>query len=188
MHLIVGLGNPGKEYKLTRHNIGFMVLDRLLEKLSPRSISKASFNGELYRAGDTFLLKPLTFMNRSGISVAAVANFYKIPLENIIVIHDDLDLSLGALRFKQGGSSGGHNGLKSIDSHIGSNYLRERFGIGRPLEKKDVVKFVLSSFTQKELTCIAPIIDRAAKAALALTKESLNDVRQKYSLKGVECS
>ncbi len=187
MHLIVGLGNPGAKYAKNRHNIGFMVVDRLIDRLDPLSISKREFKGELYKAGDILLLKPLTFMNLSGQSVAAVKNFYKIDIGDIIVIHDDLDLGLGALRFKRGGSSGGHNGLKSIDQMVGQEYIRIRFGIGRPERKEQVISYVLSDFTQKELECIEPSIQKAADAALALTKEPLEKVRAEYSQKPLNC-
>ncbi|MRI58399.1 MAG: aminoacyl-tRNA hydrolase [Epsilonproteobacteria bacterium] len=185
MYLIVGLGNPGQQYAKTRHNVGFMVVDRLIDRLAPSPISKASFQGELYRSSNILLLKPQTFMNLSGRSVAAVKNFYKI--DNIIVIHDDLDLGLGALRFKIGGSSGGHNGLKSLDQYIGSDYVRVRFGIGRPTNKEDVVKYVLSDFTPKELECIEPAIERAADASLELTKKDLEEVRATYTQKALSC-
>lgn len=187
MHLIVGLGNPGERYRLTRHNIGFLVLDRLIDQLSPTSINKSAFKGELYKSKDLLLLKPMTFMNASGLSVAAVKNFYKISTQNVIVIHDDLDLALGALRIKRGGGHGGHNGLKSIDEHIGKEYLRVRFGIGRPPSKSEVVSYVLSNFTQKELECIEPVIQKAADAALALTHEPLQMVQNRYHQKGVAC-
>jgi len=187
MHLIVGLGNPGERYQLTRHNIGFLVVDRLIEDLSPTPIKKNAFKGELFKSGDILLLKPTTFMNLSGESVAAVKNFYKIDLNNIIVIHDDLDLALGALRIKRGGGHGGHNGLKSIDAHIGKEYIRIRFGIGRPPAKEEVVSYVLSNFTEKELACIEPVIEKAAGAALALTKEPLEKVQSRYGQKGVAC-
>jgi PTH1 family peptidyl-tRNA hydrolase len=187
MHLIAGLGNPGEQYRLTRHNVGFMVVERLIGELNPTPVKKSAFKGELYKAGDILLLKPLTYMNRSGESVAAVKNFYKIDTPNIIVIHDDLDLPLGALRFKRGGGHGGHNGLRSIDAHIGSEYLRVRFGIGRPERKEDVVRYVLSPFSQKELACIEPVIDLAAKAALELARKDLEEVRSRYTQKGVVC-
>ena len=187
MHLIVGLGNPAKEYALNRHNVGFMVVDELIHSLNPSTIHKSSFKGELYRQQEIFLLKPLTYMNRSGESVAAVRNFYKIPIENIIVIHDDLDLGLGALRFKRGGSSGGHNGLRSIDSCIGQDYLRVRFGIGRPSSKEDVIKYVLGDFSKEEYACIAPVIKKAADATLALCKNTLEFVRSYYSQKPLKC-
>ncbi len=187
MHLLVGLGNPGAKYAKNRHNVGFMVIDALIDRLAPASISKASFEGELYKVGSIFLLKPQTYMNLSGRSVAAVKNFYKIENHHIIVIHDDLDLGLGALRFKIGGSSGGHNGLKSIDSSIGSDYLRVRFGIGRPERKEEVIRYVLSDFSPKELECIEPAIQKAAEAAIALTQKGLEEVRNRYSQKALKC-
>ena len=187
MHLIVGLGNPGDRYAKNRHNVGFMVIDALVDRLGPAKISKKEFQGELYKSSNILLLKPQTFMNLSGQSVAAVKNFYKIDSDNIIVIHDDLDLGLGALRFKRGGSSGGHNGLKSIDQHIGSDYIRIRFGIGRPERKEDVVRYVLSDFTPKELECIQPAIQKAGDAALELTKKSLEEVRARYTQKALNC-
>ena len=188
MYLIVGLGNPGEQYWLNRHNIGFMVVDRLIDRLHPNPINKKEFQGELYKTSSILLLKPTTYMNLSGKSVQAVKNFYKVDIRNIIVIHDDLDLGLGALRFKQGGSHGGHNGLKSLDEHIGREYIRIRFGIGRPQSKEEVVRYVLSDFSDKELECIEPIIEKAADAALALTKSSLDEVRSKFSQKAINCS
>ena len=188
MYLIVGLGNPGKQYEKNRHNVGFMVVDELIRRLNPSPIQKSSFQGLLFKSGDTLLLKPQTYMNLSGKSVQAVKNFYKIQNEHIIVIHDDLDLGLGALRFKRGGSSGGHNGLKSIDEHIGSDYLRVRFGIGRPKHKSEVISYVLSDFTPKELACIRPRIEIASEAAIALCKEDLESVRSRYSRKPLICS
>ncbi len=187
MHLIVGLGNPGAKYANNRHNVGFMVVDEILSQIEAIKISKSSFKGELFRFNTIFLLKPATYMNRSGESVAAVKNFYKIPIENIIVIHDDLDLALGVLRFKRGGSSGGHNGLKSIDAAIGNEYVRVRFGIGRPSTKEEVIGYVLSDFSKEEFVCIKPVIKRAAKAALALTKHPLEYVKANYSQKALPC-
>jgi PTH1 family peptidyl-tRNA hydrolase len=124
MKLIVGLGNPGREYTKNRHNIGFMVIDELISRLGASSISKTSFKGELYKAGDTLLLKPQTYMNLSGESVQAVYHFYDIELDNIVVIHDDLDLAFGAIRVKKGGGHGGHNGLRSIDKHITPGFYK----------------------------------------------------------------
>ena len=187
MHLIVGLGNPGEKYAKNRHNIGFMVVDRLIDRLSPIPQSKSSFKGELYKAGEILLLKPLTFMNLSGESVAAVKNFYKIENEHIIFIHDDFDLCLGAVRIKRGGSHGGHNGLKSIDAHIGADYIRVRFGIGRPEHKSQVISYVLSDFTPKELECIGPRIETAAEAALELIRKPLEEVRSRFSRKPLSC-
>lgn len=129
MILIVGLGNPGDEYKNTRHNVGFMLIDELVSDGFDTVGGSSKFKGELYKKGSLLLLKPQTFMNLSGNSVKAVKDFYK-P-ERIIVIHDDIDLKFGAMKFKFGGSSGGHNGIKSIDNLIGNEYERVRIGVGR---------------------------------------------------------
>jgi PTH1 family peptidyl-tRNA hydrolase len=183
MWLIVGLGNPGPENERTRHNIGFLVVDRRVEETGGRSLSSSSFHGELYKAANTLFLKPTTFMNRSGISVQAVKNFYKIELENIVVVHDDLDLPFGAVRFKRGGGSGGHNGLKSLDAMVGCDYLRVRMGIGKPAYKSQVVHYVLHDFTPEESGVLPRWIDHGAKAALELTRHPLDWVASRYSVK-----
>ncbi len=186
MTLFVGLGNPGPTYEMTRHNIGWRVIDKLVAELSARNISKASFYGELYRQGDLFFLKPTTFMNLSGKSVLAVKQFFKIDTEDIIVIHDDIDLQFGAVRFKKGGGDGGHNGLKSIDSSIGKEYYRIRIGVGKPEHKGQVADYVLHPFDSEEEAKIEALIDHTAKAAIALTKEPFEEVRTHYSLKSIE--
>jgi PTH1 family peptidyl-tRNA hydrolase len=183
MNLIVGLGNPGDKYKLTRHNIGFMLVDNLINKLNPTKVSKSSFKGELYKSGNILLLKPTTFMNLSGESVIAVQNFYKC--DDIIVIHDDLDLKFGGMKFKRGGSSGGHNGLKSIDSHYGSEYLRVRLGIGKPPTKDQVVKHVLEDFRKEEFEAMQQFLSRAEDATFELLKDDLKNVATKYSQKEI---
>lgn len=184
MTLIAGLGNPGSEYANTRHNIGFMVIDAILDELSCEKISNTKFKGELYKKGSLFFLKPATFMNLSGQSVLAVKNFYKI--DRIIVVYDDLDLKLGRLRFKNGGSSGGHNGIKSIDECIGSNYDRVRVGIGSEL-KKDTVNFVLGKFATNEVECVKKVVSVAKDAVLEFINEDIDKISQKYSSKKGIC-
>lgn len=178
MILIVGLGNPGGKYENTRHNAGFMVIDRLL---SPQAIkiSNEKFQGELYKIGSLLLLKPQTFMNLSGKSVQAVANFYK-P-ERIIVIHDDLDLAFGAMKFKIGGSSGGHNGIKSIDSLIGNEYERVRIGIGRG--KFDTINFVLGKFSEDEREILDETLNYAKNAIEFLIKNDIDETARKFNRK-----
>jgi len=183
MWLIVGLGNPGNEYEYTRHNIGFLIIDHLIDQTEARSLSSSSFHGELFKSANWLFLKPTTFMNRSGISAQAVKQFYKIELDNIIVIHDDLDLPFGALRFKQGGGNGGHNGLKSIDEMIGRDYKRVRLGIGKPTYKSQVADYVLNPFNNEERQHLKQWIESAAKAVLELTKHPLNIVSSKYTIK-----
>ena len=186
MILFVGLGNPEDRYKNTRHNIGFRVIDKLVDDSNARDISKSSFNGKLYRTSNSLFLKPTTYMNLSGKSVIAVKNFFKIDLEDIIVIHDDIDLPFGAVRFKRGGGHGGHNGLRSIDALVGKEYLRVRVGVGKPEYKSQVADYVLGDFSEDESRYLDALIEYVAKATKALSKSSLNEVKSNYTLKSVE--
>ena len=183
MLLIVGLGNPGSGYENTRHNIGFKVIDKLVDDLGARDVSKNSFYGKLFKTSNILFLKPMTYMNLSGKSVLAVKQFYKIDLEDIIVIHDDIDLPFTALRFKNGGGHGGHNGLKSIDSSIGKEYNRVRMGIGRPEHRSQVVDFVLHDFFDEEAKKLDGWIEHTATAVRELEHGSLDEVKSRYSLK-----
>lgn len=180
MTLIAGLGNIGKEYENTRHNIGFMLIDLILKDGGYSDVSSAKFQGELYKNGSLLLLKPSTYMNSSGKSLKAVNDFYK-P-NHIIVIHDDLDIAFGAMRFKNGGSSGGHNGIKSIDSLIGNNYDRVRIGIGR--SDKSVIDYVLGKFDSSELEKLDGILSHAKEAVLALANSNdISAISSKFTLK-----
>ena len=179
--LIVGLGNPGPNYEKTRHNIGFMVIDELVRRQNAQKLSSSNFNGELFKFSNHFLLKPLTFMNLSGDSVVAVKKFYKI--EDVVVIHDDLDLPFGTLRFKKGGGHGGHNGLKSTDERISREYARVRMGIGKPEHKGEVSSYVLGNFNQDENEHLSDWIYHTCKAVEFLLENSLEDVSSKYTIK-----
>ncbi|NLM98995.1 MAG: aminoacyl-tRNA hydrolase [Campylobacteraceae bacterium] len=181
MILVVGLGNPTFRYSKTRHNVGFWVIDKLIEKVQTQTINKPQFQGELYKSSEFLFLKPQTYMNNSGVSVRAVASYFKI--ESIVVIHDDLDLPVGSLRFKTSGGHGGHNGLKSIDAHCGSEYFRVRIGIDKPSFKDDVVKHVLEPFRQDELEVVLEVVDRATDAVLALTKMTKAEIGSTFTLK-----
>lgn len=183
MHLIVGLGNIGDKYHLTRHNVGFLVIDEILKNLSTTNINKSNFKADVYKSGYNLYVKPNTFMNLSGDAVVAIKEYYKIELENIIVIHDDLDLPFGTVKFKVGGGHGGHNGLKSIDSHIGKDYIRVRIGIGKPEDKSQVVNYVLSNFSKEELNKLKDIITHTISAIEALKSEAVDDVKSKFTLK-----
>ncbi|HHH19482.1 MAG TPA: aminoacyl-tRNA hydrolase [Campylobacterales bacterium] len=183
MLLIVGLGNPGVKYEHTRHNIGFKVIDTMVADCGARDISKSSFYGELYKSNDILLLKPTTFMNLSGKSVLAVKNFYKIEMDNIIVIHDDIDLPFSALRFKKGGGHGGHNGLRSIDGAIGKEYYRVRMGVDKPEHKSQVADYVLHDFSSEEQQILGEWIEHTASAIEALGEQTLEEVKSRYSLK-----
>ena len=180
MTLIAGLGNIGKEYENTRHNVGFMLIDLILKDGGYSDVSSAKFQGELYKNGSLLLLKPSTYMNSSGKSLKAVNDFYK-P-NHIIVIHDDLDIAFGAMRFKNGGSSGGHNGIKSIDSLIGNNYDRVRIGIGRSY--KSIIDYVLGKFDASELEKLDGILSHAKEAVLALANSNdISAISSKFTLK-----
>ena len=186
MILVVGLGNPTQAYANTRHNIGFMVIDALIAGQPVTSIAKPQFRGELYKSSKTLFLKPMTYMNLSGESVRAVCDYYK-P-EQVVVVHDDLDLALGVVRFKTGGGHGGHNGLKSIDAHIGSDYFRVRLGIGKPEDKAEVVSHVLQPFRLLERPCLEKVIAHATEAICALEKESVESITATFTCKKGLCA
>lgn len=169
MLLIIGLGNPGKEYEMTRHNCGFMVIDALQKKLQVecnQNKFKGLYGKTKYKGEDVILLKPQTYMNNSGESVQQFMNFFKISVDDILVVYDDLDMPVGKLRLRTSGSAGGHNGIKSIISHVGGqNFKRIRVGIDRhPYQK--VVDYVLSRFSKEETPFIEEGVDRATKAVL----------------------
>lgn len=181
MTLVVGLGNPDLKYKNNRHNVGFMLIDKLIDELNTTDISKPQFRGILHKSRDILLLKPHTYMNLSGQSVRAVCDYYK-P-EKVIVAHDDLDLPFGSLRYKLGGGHGGHNGLKSIDANIGKDYFRVRIGISKPQDKSKIASYVLSDFSKDELLKLDSILDVALKAVKELINEELSTICQRYTLK-----
>jgi PTH1 family peptidyl-tRNA hydrolase len=182
---MVGLGNPTDKYKNNRHNIGFMVIDKLLNDHNHSNITKSQFQGELFKIKNLLLLKPQTYMNLSGDSVASVISYYK-P-NQIIVIHDELDVAFGEIRFKNGGGHGGHNGLRSIDGHIGKEYDRIRLGIGRPEHKSEVTSHVLSNFSKDEQSCLKIVIDKACQIALDLAENDIKSINQKHSSKKSYC-
>lgn len=186
-YLIVGLGNPGRQYEGNRHNVGFMAVDALARKwkfTGPQN----KFNAEVFSGSvngqKIILLKPQTYMNESGRSVQPAAAFYKIPLDQVLVIHDELDLLPGQIRIKKGGGAGGHNGLRSIDQICGSpDYHRLRFGIGHPGRKEMVHSYVLSDFTADELTIIDPLLATLAEIAPMLAPLNGAGVQNKMALK-----
>ena len=167
MKLIVGLGNPGKEYENTRHNVGFMTMDRLADVLNV-SIDHAKLKGEYvkmkYHGEDVILLKPMTYMNNSGESVIQVMNYFKIDVSDLLVIYDDMDMPTGKLRLRESGSAGGHNGMKSIIAHVGTqSFKRIRVGIDKHPRIK-VIDYVLGRFTKEEQPLIDEGIENAVKA------------------------
>ena len=161
MYLLVGLGNPGSDYAGNRHNIGFMAVDGIHRHYSFQPF-RTKFHGEVAEgsiAGDkVFILKPTTYMNESGRSVAELVRFYKIETGNVIVLHDELDLSPGKIQVKKGGGLAGHNGLKSIADHIGIDFYRVRIGIGHPGEKSRVTGHVLNDFSQSDQQWLDPLL------------------------------
>ena len=167
MFLHVGLGNPGSEHKLDRHNVGFMAIDHILNFYRINDTLKKKFNGHYYKLsqknGTIFFLKPQTFMNESGRAVREASNFYKIGPGRIIVFHDELDLPFGQVRIKKGGGHAGHNGLKSIDENIGTDYFRIRIGISHPGEKEKVTGHVLGDLSKEDAETLQKILTSIAE-------------------------
>ncbi|WP_449538331.1 aminoacyl-tRNA hydrolase [Ferdinandcohnia sp. Marseille-Q9671] len=169
MKLIVGLGNPGRQYEDTRHNVGFKVIDELSIRLQI-SLDKAKFNGVfgqgLVRGEKVLLLKPLTYMNLSGESIRPIMDYYDIVVDDILVVYDELDLPVGRIRLREKGSAGGHNGMKSIIQHIGTQeFKRIRIGIDRPKNGMKITDYVLGRFQEEESLGIKEAIQRSADAA-----------------------
>lgn len=163
--LIVGLGNPGSEYADNRHNLGFWFVERLASDLKVSVAPQGKFFGVVARVGELSLLQPTTFMNRSGQSVAALARFYKLMPEEILVVHDDLDLQPGGIRLKKGGGNGGHNGLRDIQAHLSTpDFWRLRVGIGHPGERSEVINYVLQAPHREERELIDQALDRCLLA------------------------
>lgn len=163
MKLVVGLGNPGKKYSKTKHNIGFISIDHYVDSNKVKLKKERKFNGKSLKIGDLVLLKPHTFMNNSGLSIKAVMDYYDIDIKDILVIYDDLDLPLGKTRLREKGSAGGHNGIKSIISHLKTEeFRRVRVGIDKnPLiETKN---YVLSSFSKKEIEIMDPVYSKISE-------------------------
>lgn len=184
--LIVGLGNPGPEYAKTRHNCGFRALDILAGKLNCR-VDKGKFQGLYnqvsYKDNKLYLLKPQTFMNLSGQSVKQLASFFHIPPQNIIVMFDDISLEPGRLRIRSDGSAGGHNGIKSIISCIGSqDFPRVKIGVGaKPHPDYDLANWVLSNFTASEEKDLSSALERAADAALCIIDRGVPETANRYN-------
>ena len=187
MKLVVGLGNKGREYENTRHNMGFMLVDRYLQYKNITDKFKEKFNAIYIETTinneKVIFIKPMTYMNNSGIAVRAFVDFYKLNSEDILVISDDLDLDLGKFRLRRNGSSGGHNGLKSIISHLGTdNFKRLRIGISN--DKDDVINYVLSKFSKKELNEIDIMFDTLVDVLDDYFVMDFTSLMSKYNRKG----
>ncbi len=183
--LLIGLGNPGREYRNNRHNFGFMLIDRLIVRLDARGMklqSNAIVTDALYENRKLILAKPQTYMNLSGHSVQGLARFYKLPLEKILVAHDDLDLPFGTIRMRPGGGAGGQKGVASTIEHLGSqDFARLRLGIGRPPGRMDPKDYVLQDFSKEDMKLLFEILDRAAEAALTFVTEGLDKAMNKFN-------
>ena len=183
MYIIAGLGNPGREYTGTRHNVGYEALDCLADKWDVK-LNKLKFNsvyGETSVNGEkVMLVKPVTYMNNSGVAIDEIMKFYKIPVENLIVIYDDIDIPVGTLRIRPHGSSGTHNGMRSIVQHVGSDFPRIRIGIGRNPDM-DLADYVLQKFSSLERDVIKAIQEKAADAAKEIIENDVDMAMQKYN-------
>jgi len=184
-YLLIGLGNPGREYRDSRHNVGFMLVDRIAIRLDARGMkvqSKAIVTTAMYEDRKLILAKPQTYMNLSGQSVQGLIHFYKLPLANVLIAYDDLDIPFGTIRIRPGGGPGGQRGMASTIEHIGTNdFPRLRIGIGRPPGKMDPAAYILQDFTRAEMKILSEILDRAADAALEFVLNGLDKAMNKYN-------
>ena len=187
MFLIVGLGNPGKKYSLSRHNVGFMVIDEIAKR-HEIGVKKRGFNSlyceSIINQKKIILLKPQTFMNLSGKAVFEAVSFYKISTSDVLVVHDEIDFPTGTMQIKFDGGSAGHRGIDSIISHLGrSDFIRIRIGVGKPTDKPKVVRYVLSEFERSEIKMIKGMIERAADAVAETILNGLEKAMNKFNKK-----
>ncbi len=185
MYIIAGLGNPDKKYEGTRHNAGFEAVDKLADKLGVK-ISEKKFKGLCQTVslnGDKYLLlKPLTYMNNSGESIRAAADFYKIAPENIIILYDDINFECGRMRIRGSGSAGGHNGMKSIIAHLGSDkFPRVRIGVGGLSENEDMISHVLGKYNKKDREVMDRAYEAAAEAALCIAEKGFEEAMNQFN-------
>ena len=183
-YLIIGLGNPGQKYQDTRHNIGFNLIDTLLDSDSMSIKFKSLYSKIEINKNPIHIIKPQTFMNESGVAVNEVSKFFKIKQENIIVVYDDLDLPIGNLKIKVGGGSAGHNGIKSIEKYIETNkIIKIRIGIGKPVNKSQINSHVLSKFTQNENILLKPILEKFEQIIEDIVLEGISFAMNKFNSK-----
>lgn len=191
MKIFVGLGNLGSEYANTKHNVGFMLADKIFAELGANSW-RNNFNAQVaesfYNGEKILLVKPQTFMNLSGEAVAPIMNFYKVPIENLIVAHDDMDLPVGMIRLRPKGSGGGHRGIDSIIKNLGGekNFPRVRIGIGRPPENWSVNNHVLSNFNAEDMQKISAAIENLIPATLCIFNEGIDIAMNKFNPRKVK--
>ena len=184
-YLIIGLGNPGREYRDNRHNVGFMLIDRLIVRLNARGMklqSKAIVTSAMYEEHKLILGKPQTFMNLSGGSVQGLLNFYKIPLSNFMIVSDDLDIPFGTIRIRASGGAGGQRGVASTIERLGTkDFPRIRIGIGRPPGRMDPADYVLQNIPRDEMSLLSDVLNHAADAVLAFVKDGLNKSMNQFN-------
>jgi peptidyl-tRNA hydrolase, PTH1 family len=183
--LVVGLGNPGRQYRDTRHNIGFQLVDKLAERLDV-SFSRLQFRALLTDVRHTgrriYLAKPQTYMNESGLAIGSVIRFFKVPLGNLLVVNDDVDLPFGTIRLRPRGGSAGQKGVESIIERLGTqDFPRLRIGVGRPPGRMLAAAYVLQNFSKEEMEFLPPLLDRAADAALLFVTQGLDEAMNKYN-------
>jgi len=186
LHLIVGLGNPGAEYTKTRHNAGFLLVEKLAARWRADWKSERKFDARVARikrnGRRVLLCQPRTFMNSSGEAVGALMNFYRLPLKQLLVVVDDADLPLGQIRLRAGGSSGGHHGLESIEQHLGSReFARLRLGIGRRAGAREITDYVLSRFDRAETALVKEVLNRAASQAECWLNDGIQKAMNQFN-------
>jgi PTH1 family peptidyl-tRNA hydrolase len=185
MKMIIGLGNPGKQYEKTRHNVGFHVIDELFDRFGA-PVTQSKYNG-MYTVvhrpeGKVMLVKPLTYMNLSGECVRPLMDYFDVDVENIVVIYDDLDLSPGSIRLRQKGSAGGHNGMKSLIAHLGTDkFNRIRIGVGRPENGMKVSDYVLAPFSKEEAPLISDMVIKSSLACESWLEKPFLDVMNNFN-------
>ena len=185
MYLIVGLGNPEDEYSKTRHNMGFNVINKLADEYEIK-VNKKKFDG-LYGDGiiegeKVILLKPQTYMNLSGKSIVQFVNFYKIPLDNLIVVYDDVDVDLGMIRIRKKGSSGSHNGMKSVIAELNSeDFIRVRVGIGKPKYENDMINYVIGAIPEEEIESLNQGVEKAKEAVIEIFKDNIDIAMNRFN-------
>jgi peptidyl-tRNA hydrolase, PTH1 family len=184
-YLLIGLGNPGREYRETRHNLGFMLIDRLIVRLNGRGMkmqSKAIVTTATYQERKLILAKPQTYMNLSGQSVQGLAHFYKVPLTNLMVLSDDLDIPFGTIRIRAAGGPGGQRGMSSVIEKLGTKeFPRLRIGIGRPPGRMDPSDYVLQNFSRTEMQTLSEVLDHAEKAVFTFITHGLNKAMNDFN-------
>jgi len=183
--LLIGLGNPGREYRDNRHNVGFMLIDRITVRLNARGMkvqSKAIVLNTIYEERKLILAKPQTFMNLSGQSVQGLAHFYKVPYTNMLVLSDDLDIPFGTIRIRASGGPGGQRGMASIIEKLGTkDFPRLRIGIGRPPGRMDPAAYVLQNFSRDEMQTLSEVLDHGTEAVFAFVTHGLNKAMNEFN-------